>query len=161
MEQRQEMRLSFEAGCEETVSVTPLGNNLYRLDLPPLFVEMDISFGDIIEVETQANGALRFCRVAERSGWRRWSWILRRDTLESAPFQAFQQAIEAHHGIWERVMGGICVVHLPPDADFDPDATLKQVLAQNREEARDLASKLPSELADEAEGNERDHTSFS
>ena len=41
------------------------------------------------------------------------------------------------------------------------DAPLKQVLAQNREEARDLASKLPSELAEEAEGNERGHTSFS
>ena len=58
-------------------------------------------------------------------------------------------------------MGGICVVHLPPDTDFDPDAPLKQVLAQNKEEAGALASKLPSELADEAGGNERDHTSFS
>lgn len=132
MEQRQEMRLSFESGCEETVLGTPLGNNRYRLDLPPLFVEMELFFGDIIEVETQVNGAFRFCRVAERSGWRRWSWILRKDMLESAPFQAFQQAIEAHHGVWERVMGGIVVVHLPPDTNFDPDVTLKQVFAQEQ-----------------------------
>jgi hypothetical protein len=53
----------------------------------PLFVEVDVSFGDIIEADLQAPGILRFCRVAERSPWRHWSWILRKDTLESAPFQ--------------------------------------------------------------------------
>ncbi len=63
-----EMRLSFEEGCEETVSVAPLEDNLYRLNLPPLFIEMELSVGDVIEVETQANGALRFCRVVARSG---------------------------------------------------------------------------------------------
>jgi hypothetical protein len=132
MEKCQEIRLSFEEGCEETVYVTPLGNNLYRLDMTPLFVEVDVSFGDIIKAEMQTNGVLRFCRVAEHSQWRHWNWILSKDTLESAPFQAFQQAIEAHNGIWERVLGGIFFAHLPPDADFDPDATLKQVIAQEQ-----------------------------
>jgi hypothetical protein len=138
MEKHQEIRLSFEAGCEETVSVTPLGDNLYRLDLPPFFVEMDLSVGDIIEVETQANGALHFCRIVARSGWRQWSWILRKDTFESAPFLAFQQAIKAQNGVWERVLGGVFVVYLPPDADFDPDTALKQAIAQ-----QELENKKP------------------
>jgi len=45
--------------------------------------------------------------------------------------QAFQQAIEAHQGVWERVMGGIFFVHLPPDANFDPEVTLKHDVSQD------------------------------
>lgn len=124
MEQHQEVRLSFEEGCDQTIDVTPLGNNLYRLETTPLFIEEKVSFGDIIEVDPQASGVLRFCRVVERSPWRHWDWLLAQDVVESAFFQALQHSIEAHGGLWEQTMGGIFFVHLPPDADFDPEAAL-------------------------------------
>lgn len=131
MEKSQEVRLSFEEGSEGGIEyVTPLEKNLYRLDATPVFVDVEVSFGDIIEAEVQANGVLRFRRVAVRSPWHHWSWVLSKDTVESAPFQAFQQAIETYGGVWERVFGGVFFVHLPPDTDFDPDAALDQVIAQ-------------------------------
>jgi hypothetical protein len=135
MEKSQEVRLSFEEGSEGGIEyVTPLEKNLYRLDATPMFVDVEVSFGDIIEAEVQANGVLRFRRVAMRSPWRHWSWVLSKDTVESALFQAFQQAIEAHGGVWERVFGGVFFAHLPPDTDFDPEAALDQVIAQQTSE---------------------------
>ena len=94
MEKSQEVRLSFEEGSEGGIEyVTPLEKNLYRLDATPMFVDVEVSFGDIIEAEVQANGVLRFRRVAMRSPWRHWSWVLSKDTVESAPFRPFSKPL--------------------------------------------------------------------
>lgn len=130
MEQSQEVRISFEEGRVETSYVTPLGKNLYRLEVTPVLVEIEVSFGDIIEAEMQADGVLRFCRVATRSQWRHWDWLLSKNAVESAAFIALQQAIEEHGGAWERVFGGMFFIHLPPDTSFDPDSAWEQAKAQ-------------------------------
>jgi len=132
MEESQEVRLSFEEGSVSTEYVTPLGKNLYRLEMTPVLVEVEVSFGDIIEAGMQPDGVLRFCRVAERSQWRHWDWLLSKDTIESAPFMAFLQAIEEHGGFWERVFGGVLFVHLPPDSDFDPASALAEAIEQRK-----------------------------
>src|SRR5260370_10305155 len=102
MEKSQEVRLSFEEGSEGREYVTPLEKNLYRLDATPMFVDVEVFFGDIIEAEVQANGVFRFRRVAMRSPWRHCSWVLFNDTVDTAPFHAFHQAIEAVRGICNR-----------------------------------------------------------
>src|SRR5260370_217956 len=96
--------------------------------------DVQVAFGCRLGVEAQVNGVLLFRRVAMRSPWRHCGWVLRKANVESAPFEAFQQAIEAHRGVWERVFGGVFFAHLPPDTDFDPEAALDQVIAQQTSE---------------------------
>ena len=48
------IRLSFEEGGHETVRVTPLDQNNYRLEATPFFQEEDqpmVYLGDVLEVE--------------------------------------------------------------------------------------------------------------
>ncbi|MBA2682166.1 MAG: DUF4265 domain-containing protein [Ktedonobacteraceae bacterium] len=132
MQESQEIRLSFEEGWESIEYVTPLGGNMFRLDATPLLVDVEVAYGDIIEAELQANGVWRFCRVVTRSPWRHWDWILDKDFVESPAFLAWQQAIEAHGCVWERIFGGVFLVHLPPETDFDPELALEQIIARQK-----------------------------
>ncbi|MEO6888654.1 MAG: hypothetical protein ABI456_05700 [Ktedonobacteraceae bacterium] len=132
MQESQEFRLSFEEGNVGIEYVTPLGENMFRLDATPILVDVEVAYGDIIEAELQANGVWRFCRVVTRSLWRHWDWMLGKDFVESPAFLAWQQAIEAHGGVWQHVFGGVFLVHLPPETDFDPELALKQIIAQQK-----------------------------
>jgi hypothetical protein len=63
-----EIRLSFFEGDSETVCVTLLAPDCYRLDETPVFNEEEpVYFGDILELEPQADGTYRFIRVVERA----------------------------------------------------------------------------------------------
>lgn len=69
MEEGQTVRLSFAAGGTETVYVTRLTPNCFRLRVTPVSGEDadgDIYLGDVIEVELEPGGAYRFVRVVER-----------------------------------------------------------------------------------------------
>jgi hypothetical protein len=48
--------ISFAAESKQTMVVTPLGGNLYRLEWTPLLVEQELFLRDVIEAETQENG---------------------------------------------------------------------------------------------------------
>ncbi len=117
-----ERLVSFEAGSEQTMDVTPLEGNLYRLEVTPVFVEQQLFLGDIIEAETQEDGVLSFRRLVTPSPWCHWQWFLSRATVESPAFEALKEAIEEQGGKWEQVFGGLFFVHLPKESRFDPEA---------------------------------------
>jgi hypothetical protein len=112
-----------------TVSVpyTRVGNDLYRLDGVPLWVE-SVGFGDIIEAEAVGDGRLRFRCVAERSGWRTYNYALPPGCIDSERGQTVLRELEDRGVSWEQVFGGLLFICIPPDLDLDPTPWVKQMV---------------------------------
>ena len=101
-------------GLTVSVPYTRVGEGLYRLDGVPVGVE-SAGYRDIIEAEVTEVGRLRFRRVAERSGWRTYDYILPPGRIDGEWGQLLLRELEARGGHWERVFGGLLFICLPPD----------------------------------------------
>jgi hypothetical protein len=120
-----EIALEFEDDgfASETLAVSAAGESLLRLEVIPVFFE-GAGYQDVIEVEPgSAKGACRFVRVVERSGWTTYSFCVSRGLADSPELAFRLEAFAAMGGYWERVMGGIVLIAIPPDLTYDP-ATL-------------------------------------
>lgn len=106
-------------GVTVSVPLAPVGDRLYRVEGVPVFAE-SAAFGDVIEAEPGADGRLRFVRVAEPGGWRTFDYIRPAYRLDGAWAQTLLAELTARGGHWERVLGGLLFVCLPPGLDLDP-----------------------------------------
>ena len=132
MEEGQTVRLSFAAGGTETVYVTRLTPNCFRLRVTPVTgaeADGDIYLGDVIEVELEPDGAYRFVRVVERAPLHHYSWIVPEFFVESAQYGQYGAAVEAAGGAWEGLMGCLLLVHMPTTSTFDAEAELDRRIA--------------------------------
>src|SRR4051794_18774505 len=78
-----ETSIEFPAeGVTTSATVTKVGAALYRLDSVPVMIE-SVKFRDVIEADDIDGKTLRFRRVAEKSDWRVYDFMLARDALES------------------------------------------------------------------------------
>jgi hypothetical protein len=102
-----------------SVPVTRVGADLYRLDAVPVFVE-GAGFRDVVEAESVGERRLRVRRVVERSGWRTFDFILPPSKIDAESGQALLRRFEELGGHWERVLGGLLFVCIPPGLDLDP-----------------------------------------
>jgi hypothetical protein len=102
-----------------TIPFTQLGDRLYRLDGVPIVTEA-ASFGDVIEAEQRNDEGIRFVRVAESGGWKTFDFVLSAHKIESEWGQLLLREFEARGGHWERVLGGLLFLCLPPGVDLDP-----------------------------------------
>lgn len=111
-----------------SVSVTPFGPNLYRLEETPFasFVE-EAGFGDVIEVAANTRGTLVFQRVVQRSNYKSSEWVFSRAVVESERFQHLLEKVEGAGGQWERVFGGIVFIHIPHGSNFDVTGDIQQL----------------------------------
>jgi hypothetical protein len=75
-----ELRISF-ADWEETLLVTPIGPNLYRLEESAVLGEG--FYHDVIETEPQTDGPVRFLRVLTPSGMTTECWVVPQSVLDS------------------------------------------------------------------------------
>ncbi|PYV21447.1 MAG: hypothetical protein DMG24_19465, partial [Acidobacteria bacterium] len=71
-------------------------------------------YHDIIEAEPQTDGTLRFLRVRTRSGLKTVCWVLSRTAAESPALFPLLDKVIAVGGYWERIFGGVLLLHLPP-----------------------------------------------
>ena len=103
-----------------TEYVVSLGGNRYRLDATPLLVDLEepVWLGDIVDLEPLDNGVLLFRGMVSKSPWRHSDWVL---SPQASAVKAFKHALETAGGKWEQVLGGLFIIHLPPDSAFDPD----------------------------------------
>ena len=74
----------------------------------------EVSFRDVIEAEPQPDGTVRFARILTPSGLTTLSWILSLDQIESPGLKLLLERVMAVGGNWERVFGGVLIVHFPP-----------------------------------------------
>ena len=103
-----EVRLSFNPGDSETILVTLIGTNRYRMEESSIFGEAN--FHDVIEAVPESDGTLRFLRVLNPSELKTTSWILSQTYIESL---ADFRKVVALGGNWERLLGGVLILHLP------------------------------------------------
>ena len=130
MDKPVQVQIEWPAGVTtKSVIVTPLDDGRFRLEVDPLsclIAESDEdlkelpNFGDIIEASTVEPGTIRFRRVVERAPLKRFQFLINKDLIESPSFGELCSTIEAHDGHWERVFGGVLIVYLPKDCDYDP-----------------------------------------
>ena len=113
----------FTPSSTEDVEVTPVGGNLFRLDWNPgPGNDTDLEFGDVFEADSKPDGSLEVIRLAQKSGWRNYSWIFGIRVLEYKTFHCFRRQIEAEGGHWDVIMAGIVAFNLPPGSSLDPQA---------------------------------------
>ena len=111
----------FTPSSTEDAEVTPVGANLYRLESNPgPGNDTDLEYGDVFEAEQNPDGSLRVIRLAQKSEWRNYCWMLAKGALNYRAFHCFANQIVAAGGQWEVIMGGIFLVNLPPDSSLDP-----------------------------------------
>jgi Domain of unknown function (DUF4265) len=97
--------------------VTLIRESLYRLETTP-FIE-DVSYGDVIEVEKQQDNTYLFKRIVEKGNFKTHSWVMSSAIIESEPFKELLNKVLQSGGMWENVFGGVVMIHLPHNSDFD------------------------------------------
>jgi Domain of unknown function (DUF4265) len=113
-----------EEDLSVSVPITRVGEDLYRLDAVPVCVE-GAGFRDIVEAHWVSEGTLRVCRVAQRSGWRTYDFIVPPWKIDTEDGRALLLRLEELGGYWERVLGGLLLVCIPPGLDLDPTEWVK------------------------------------
>lgn len=122
---------------DENVTFLALAPNVYRIEETPPFgfgglvePELDFELGlrDTIETELKADGTHRFVRVVKRAELRHFDFLLPLQFAESRQCAEYVTAVEAAGGIWERIMGGLLLVHIPLDSKFDAEAELNRFM---------------------------------
>jgi hypothetical protein len=80
-----------------------------------------VKFRDIIEAD-EHGPTLRFRRVAQKSDWRVFDFLLAKDARESEKINRVLERVEKVGGHWERIFGGCLFICLPPEVDWNPTA---------------------------------------
>jgi hypothetical protein len=128
MAQIERVWMTFPDGGRGQVAVTPLGGGRYRLEETPLLYVEDVYFGDEIDTDRDAAGALRFRGVVSRSGYRTYSWLLSHSLAASTAMADLRDAVVAAGGRWEQTFGGSFMAHIPADSAFDPEVAFAGVV---------------------------------
>ena len=141
MEDRLDVSIAYPNGVTDGAAlVTPLGSGEYRLEQDPLSCLIadrprdlkDLpNYGDVIAAEVIGPGALRFVKVVERAPLKRFQFLIPRDIAESRALEIVLSKVEAITGHWERVMGGVLIIYLPKDCNYDPS---KEILRMGRDD---------------------------
>ena len=123
-----EIYLEFsEEGMCELIYLSHLDNNLYRVEDISSCVLGQLQYGDIIKIEPQDQNNFTFKQVVKPSEWRSEVFVLSKEMIEKDEILSLLNQIENLGGKWERVMGGVLSVCLPPNCDFDVKSAMNNV----------------------------------
>jgi hypothetical protein len=146
MSERIEVSIDYLPGwVDENALVTPLGDDLYRVELQPMWsCKIDLQgsgrdalrpraaerrrlpeCGDVIEAREIAPGFLRFVSVVERARLRRSSFF-RSNAGPGSSFERMLDRVIELGGRWECVFASCWTVYLPRDSAFDPAQYLRE-----------------------------------
>lgn len=114
----------------QTLWVTQLGPNRFRLEQTPFPSNIDAWFHDIIEATREEDGSFLFRGVLEKSKWKMYDFEGLKHIDSDAFMTTLVTTVEEHGGICETVMGSF-LAYLPNECEFDP-----------RKEAEGIAEKL-------------------
>ena len=133
-----EIILVYQNGYETTEwlgeTLVHLGEDRYRFEVEPLGCfsaesERDLvrlpRYRDEFEAEAVGSGRILFKRVVKRAPLRRFEWLVSMDMVNDSRFEEIMDKAAAEGGYAERIMGGILIMYLPKDSDFDPDQELE------------------------------------
>ena len=118
-------------GLTTSCPVTCVGKGLYRLGAIALGTD-SAEYGDVIEADEVSSGRLRFRRVAEKSTWRGYSYILPREWFEGDCGKRFLAELDARGVYWERGFGGMLFMYVPPGIPFDAKSAIEATFPPSR-----------------------------
>ncbi|MHB8077157.1 hypothetical protein [Desulfosporosinus fructosivorans] len=106
MNQTKTFSISWDNGIsvESSLSLTPIYENIYRLEDTPAFFD-GVTMGDVIEANVGLDDILNFIKVVEKSNWNRFSWVLSKEFIDSTFYQQFTQFVLSEGGKWELIFG--------------------------------------------------------
>jgi hypothetical protein len=124
MNEPESLSLTFGEGSRQEGPATCVGRRLYRLGWTPLFAtvedeDVEMHWGDVIEVEPTADGRNRFVRVVERGPFDHSDYVVGPAFLQSTYFDVFATALETVGGSWEVPINGLLLTHVPTGGSFD------------------------------------------
>ena len=115
------VQLYCDDDTNETLTVTPLGSDLYRLEESPWMLGEFCDFGDVIEAKILsekecapvAEFALQFIRVVRRHELTRLNYVFTRKVAESPELQTVLDQVVEWGGHWEQEAVGVLILHVP------------------------------------------------
>jgi hypothetical protein len=110
----------------ETLPVTHLGDAVYLAEASSVWREL--YWHDKFEMELLNERSGRFVRLIERSGMRVSSFLISQALAESRQLQQDLDRVVEVGGFWERVYGGVLLIHLPPDTDSSVESLLQSII---------------------------------
>ena len=119
--------IDFGGGLQIEGPVTAVSPQCYRLDYTPwpaCVDDVELWFGDLIEVAPTDVDRHRFIRVIDRGAFEHESYVVGPAFLDSEYFTAFAAALESAGGSWEVPINGWLLTHLPSDVRFNVDEVL-------------------------------------
>ncbi|PYX52990.1 MAG: hypothetical protein DMG76_27355 [Acidobacteria bacterium] len=116
----------FADGSTEQPSLTLLGSGSYRAEESSL-VDDSINLGDVIANE----GGIRFLSVSQKSSYTTLRWTISKSAAESEGLPRFLKQVVEVGGLWEQVMGGLLILHIPQSSAFDAKREFKRQIGQS------------------------------
>jgi hypothetical protein len=119
----------FGDGSTERLFLVPLGPGLYRAEESSLLDE-SILLGTVIAGETLSETEIRFLGVSQKSPYVTTECLIPKELAESPRLAKFLEQLSAGGGFWERKLGGIFFLHLPPESPFDVGAGIERITGE-------------------------------
>ena len=123
--------LSFADGITESIPLTHVEGNQYRVEFSSMLANPRVFYGDVIEINPTGENSADFVRIVKRSGFLVSCRLVGQKTVESPLFQGLLDKIMRLGGNYERAFGGVLIVHLPAAADFNIDKELQTLPVDN------------------------------
>ena len=128
----QRRTLVFPDGVSELLMVSPIDSDHFRLEESAIAILGEAYYHDVIRASVRGDGALEFHGITERSGLLTQDWILSKDIIESPGLRLILDYLMSIGGNWERVLGGLLLVHVPPDFADTIDERMKALDANRK-----------------------------
>lgn len=106
-------------------------NGLYRVNvgIPTVLGGDFVNFGDLVEIGEERDGMVPVARVVEKGKCRSWEWLLP-ESFDWESVYEYGRRVEDHGGSWDRMCGGILIIHLPQDSPLDPELDLAHLFGR-------------------------------
>ena len=108
----QRRRIFYTNGPSESLLPSCAGADIFRLEESSFVGEA--RHPDLIRASLKADGSLEFREIVSPSGLHTAAWLLSRALIESAEFSSVLDWVRSVGGNWERALGGLLLVHVPP-----------------------------------------------
>lgn len=118
------LRVFFESSQSEELAVIDHGDDLYELMETPLLFEASI--GEIYKAVRNGD-QLIIKELYKESRFVKFSYLLSRNQEDHARLNEIKGNIEFNEGKWEQVFGGIFIVYLPKESEFDIENEMKSL----------------------------------
>ena len=119
--------ITFPNNVTEDIALTPVEGGQYRAECSCFMGEPQVFYGDVIEIKPTGERSGKFLRVVKWSGLRVSCHIIGKSIIVSDLLQALLDKIMQVGGNWERVFGGVLLVHLPESVALDVDSELQAI----------------------------------